>query len=526
MSLENRLNMMEDHLRNSKNIIIMPFHLNSVLLFHSLSCKGIQVISFWDNNISLNGRLYEGTSITLPPHAESLNEEVAVIVYYKDFEQEITKQLFDLGYSNVISAHDLNLDETLDHFGSINLENLIRINPRFKKYKRKLYIYSKIHTPMKKPTEMLKIISDEFCKRGKKPKARKILLLSHELGINGAPIALQNAANAIAEVGDIPILCCRMEGSLLETLRTEGIPVLIDILLMESDFFMQLVSLCDIVIVNTFTNQSLKAIKILNGLSIPVLWWVHEGDMGFAHVQIDKFPPIFEKNIHIYCVGKYSINSLSIFHADISARILLYGIVDFYSGDRISSSERLSIMTIGKIGIRKGQDTLCDAIRKMDDSIRKKCEFVFVGKEVFNKPVYENVVALKNEFPNNVTIIGEVERDKISELLCMCDCMVCASRDDPMPIFITEAMMFHKIVICSENTGFKYLIEDGVNGFIYSPNNADELCSKLEHYVKNSAGFSIMKNNSRKTYENNFSFSIFRNNLIEILDMIERNNSI
>lgn len=510
----------------SKKVVIMPFHLKSALLFHYLSCKGINVAGFWDNDESLSGKSYDKTGILLPPPSKSFGEEVTIIVFYKKFESEIIKQLTDLGYSDIFSAHDLDLNEIEDYYDSINEVDLVRIDPRFEKYVRTLYVGSKIFFPIKKPSDMLDIVYDEHYKHGRKENIRITLLVSHVIDITGAPIALLNAAKAIANNDGIPIVCCRTEGSLLPALLAEGIPVLIDFKLIESDFFLQLISLCDSVVVNTFTTQSLKVIEKLNGLSIPVLWWVHEGDTGFEYIQINKVPALFEKNIHIYCVGNYSKAALKRFRADISAGILLYGIEDFYESDSVSLNERLNIMTIGTIDTRKGQDILCDAIRKLDNTKRDKCEFVFIGKEVSGEPVYEDVLALKNEFPDNVTITGEVERYEISKHLYKCDCMVCASRDDPMPIFITEAMMFHKIVICSENTGFRYLIEDGINGFIYSPNNADELCNKLEYYINDYSEFAAMKSKSRKTYEDNFTFKKFSKELNQIMNEIEGKGSV
>jgi glycosyltransferase involved in cell wall biosynthesis len=117
-------------------------------------------------------------------------------------------------------------------------------------------------------------------------------------------------------------------------------------------------------------------------------------------------------------------------------------------------------------------------------------------------------------------LTGEVERNKIVEFLHKCDCMVCASREDTMPIFITEAMMFHKVCICSENTGFASIINDGVNGFIFRNNSSDELCRKLTYYVENHALLDNMRAKSRDTYESNFTFDKFSKTLLGELDFI------
>ena len=499
----------------SNKIVIMPIHLRSVLFYHSVINEGIQVLGFWDNNNALDGMSYDGTKISLPASADALDCEVTIVIYYREFEDEIRKQLIDLGHSDFINSHVLDLTDIDNHYINIIEKDFKHIAP---KHDRLLYMNSTEY-PLSPVTELLSVLDNKTGIKANN-KARRVLLISHDLSITGAPIALQNAANAIQNNGDIPIMYSRTTGNLLSSLLIEDIPVIIDYKFIDGDLFLPLVSSCDIVIVNTITAQSLMAIEKLNGFSIPVLLWTHEGFMNLSYIPDEMIPKELGENISIYCVGEYSRYHLMSKRADISADILLYGIRDFYKEDMSLSDSRLKIMTIGTIYSRKGQDILCSAVRKLDDCMREMCEFIFIGKAMESESVYQDVLRLKSQFPNNVVVIDEVEREQLEGFLYQCDCMVCASRDDPMPIFITEAMMFHKVCICSENTGFTALIEDGVNGFIYTDNSADELCRKLEFFIQNSMNLSDMKAKSRKIYEEFFSFTAFSKKLINILNKI------
>jgi len=501
-----------------KDVIIIPFHFKSILLYHMLSAKGINVVGFWDNDKSLNGKVYENINITLPVSIEAMYEDVTVLIFYEKYEKEIASQIRDLGYSDVISAYSLDMNRIYDYTNQINEKDLNKINPRY--LHRQLYLKSKEYPLETLSADSIINVIENVNLPEVKECSRKVLLLSHDIGFSGAPIALYNAARAIMSNGDIPIICCRSFGTLLPKILNAEIPVIIDYKLIESDLFLPLVALCDIVIVNTFTLVSFVAIEKLNGLSVPVLWWTHEGNYINSRNLLENSPYPLSKNIHVYCVSEYARNHLIYARPDIAAKLLVYGIDDDYIAHKNKKDRRLKIMTVGLIDKGKGQDLLCEAIRKLKKSMREKCEFIFVGKSLASDPIYKTVLSLKNDFPDDIILTGEMEPSEIRKMLQQCDCMVCASRDDSMPMFIAEAMMFHIVCICSENTGFVDLIEDGVNGFIYNRNCSAELCSKIDYFIRNSSSLDEMRQKSRQIYEDHFTFSDFRRNLLEILETI------
>ena len=50
--------------------------------------------------------------------------------------------------------------------------------------------------------------------------------------------------------------------------------------------------------------------------------------------------------------------------------------------------------------------------------------------------------------------------------------LISPSRDDPMPVVMTEGLMLQKICLCSTNCGTADYIEDGKNGFVFQSENA------------------------------------------------------
>ena len=79
------------------------------------------------------------------------------------------------------------------------------------------------------------------------------------------------------------------------------------------------------------------------------------------------------------------------------------------------------------------------------------------------------------DYPDTVFYRKRLERPEIKSLMDKCTCVVCASRDDPMPTCVTEGLIFVKPSIVSEHTGTAGLITEGVDGFVYKDDDPDQL---------------------------------------------------
>ena len=90
-----------------------------------------------------------------------------------------------------------------------------------------------------------------------------------------------------------------------------------------------------------------------------------------------------------------------------------------------------------------------------------------------------------------------------------CTCLVCASRDDPMPTFVTEGLIFGKPSIVSEHTGTAGLITEGVNGFVYPNDDPAELAKRLEWAIEHPEKLASMRTDCRKLYEQYYSKEAF-----------------
>ena len=358
---------------------------------------------------------------------------------------------------------------------------------------------------------------------------KNILLISHELTMTGAPIALHHVAKTLLRNGDYPVFASPCDGKLREEITQDGIPVLIDQSIAENNLWINYASNFDMVIVCTIVN--INAIKCLERTTIPVLWWVHEAKLSYDNCALEKcLPYSVKKNIRIFCGGNYARKILVANRPAYDVEILLYPVPD-YSDQQSNTTCPIFIpegkflfSIIGNCMERKGQDIFAEAIKKMSDSDRDLCVFLIIGNPAYkitrskkDKEVYEKILQLKSEYPDKVIVANQISHIELMSVYKCSDCVVCSSRDDPMPIFMAEALMFSKICICSENAGTADLLEDGVNGFVYSGNDSTKLAQKMTYVLNHAGELDSVRKAGRHTYDEYFSMQIFTKNINSII---------
>lgn len=350
---------------------------------------------------------------------------------------------------------------------------------------------------------------------------KRILLVSHELNLTGAPVALSYLAISLKKQRYFPIVVAPRDGALRETMGREGIPVIVLKDLYQSKVVLQSEALFEAIIVSTIVGAPI--ICQLSGKKIPVMWWIHEAYASYHPEALAAMPERLESNIFTYCGGPYAASVLKQYRPEYSIRELLYYVPDYAAQLpetlTFQVKNRGGKMVFALVGMqeeRKGQDILTEAIRNIDPSIRENCLFLFVGRR-HHIPIREEIDSLRSEYPENVQWIEELGRDELTSLYMQMDCLVCASKDDPMPIVVTEAMLMSKIIICSENAGSAALLEQLNAGLIYRKNDPQQLAKCLEHAYLNRNNLIPMQERARKTYERFFSQDAFDSAVCGIL---------
>ena len=355
----------------------------------------------------------------------------------------------------------------------------------------------------------------------------RVLLISHELSLTGAPVALFRLARYLKQNGMSPLVMAPKDGSFCKEIWQAGIPVII----YEYNNLQGLVKcsahLFSMVIVNTANRGPF--IRKLSGLSVPVLWWIHEAEALYVQSKLDEMPDTVQGNIHVYCAGSYAEKMLLKYRPAYHTEELLYYQPDYVKYDCVGENiippqaiGKTVFMAVGTIEPRKGQDILIQAVQRLPYDKLQKCFFLFVG-HVLNQPILTAIQQLQKEYPQHVCYLGEVEMKQMPALYRQMNCLICASRDDPMPIVVAEALSLSKLVICSANTGSAALLEENRAGLVYRNNDVDELVQSILKVLDQGEELDIMKKAARETYEKYFSQATFDRAVTRVLKEILSN---
>ena len=337
-------------------------------------------------------------------------------------------------------------------------------------------------------------------------KGKRVFIMSHLLDMTGAPIVLVSAVPVLRSMGfEVVVLGPADDGSLPLFLDAGAAVVTRSDCVMNSSLW-GLATSADFVLANTVVEAA--AVSTLNGSFVPVLWWLHDAFAGYPFIA-HKIPKTLGSNVHVCAVGSHATAAMHSVRPDFSIEQLIYGLPDYAQEsfppyDISYAGGRPLFVTVGSSEPRKGQDIFCNAIRLLKPEVRQKAAFLFVGKAA-DKSLKNAVDALVEDYPDTVFYRKRLERPEIKSLMDQCTCVVCASRDDPMPTFVTEGLIFGKPSIVSEHTGTAGLITEGVDGFVYKDDDPDQLAKVLEYAILHPEQLAAMKADCRKMYEKYYS---------------------
>lgn len=351
--------------------------------------------------------------------------------------------------------------------------------------------------------------SDLFSAEGK-----RALLLSHVLDMTGAPIVLVSAVPVLRQMGYEVVVLGPGDGGSLPLFVEAGATVITHPDCVSSPMLWGLATSADLVVANTIVE--VKAIRALNGAPVPILWWLHDAFVGYGYLS-HLIPRTLSSNIRVCAVGSHATAAMHEHRPDFEIGQLIYGLPDYAQDDfehyDISFAGGLPLLvSVGAFEIRKGQDLLVQAIRMLPDETRAKAAFLFVGKGA-DKRLLADVKQLAADYPSNVFYVNRLTRGEIKSLMDQCACTVCSSRDDPMPTFVTEGLIFGKPGIVSEHTGTAGLITEGVDGFVYHNDSPAELAEAMTKMIKNPGLPARMAPACRALYQRYYSKEAFANTL-------------
>lgn len=345
--------------------------------------------------------------------------------------------------------------------------------------------------------------------------SRSIILMSHDLDLNGATLALYYAACILKSEGYDVWFASWTDGEIRKMLKEKEIGVIVDPRL-QLEVFSEIEWLQSFQFIWCNTLLYYQLLSDRDG-SKKYVWWLHEPEMFYQSVDKKILAEVRTDNLKIYAVGSVARDAFLNVCPQGKVTELLYGIPDVaeHQSKNADKDSIMEIITVGNVQEYKGQDILIDAIKQLPEEAKKKIHVSIIGGN--NSAYYHSVVTSAEELENIIDFIPPINRDKIYKYYKNADLYICSSRQDCMPVVVAESMMYSIPSIVSDTTGIASYVRQCKGGLLFQSSNVQELSKKILWCLNNREQLYSMGKAARTQYENNFSLSSFKQNILKIV---------
>ena len=330
---------------------------------------------------------------------------------------------------------------------------------------------------------------------------RRLLIVSHEMTLSGAPIQLTYLVQWLQHRGWKTVVVAPEPGPLAAKL--EGIEIIYEPLLLIDPAYWALRRLAprfDLVLANTIATW--EAVQACQFEHVPVVWYIHETQVG---AQLMQLIHMIEPSLGLADAVVTPTCATARVYAPFVRRsidVVPYGIPAANPGTPLSSG-KLRFLVVATYEPRKGQDLLVEAVRQLSSGTHARTLFQFAGRTL-DEPFY---VALRERSSDldNVECLGPLEHEQALQMMRDAHVVVCPSRDETMPIVLLEAFSMSKAVVSFDVGGIREWIRDGLNGLLVPAEDVSALAAAIERV----AGDPNLRRNlgvaAHETFERNFT---------------------
>lgn len=180
---------------------------------------------------------------------------------------------------------------------------------------------------------------------------------------------------------------------------------------------------------------------------------------------------------------------------------------------------QLNMLVVAKISPQKNILRFLDVVKQLKAN-RVPISIKWFGSVSGKENAYENECYKKwHEYQLEDYISFLPATRKILEEYQTCDVFCLPSIYEGYPNVVCEAMSCGKPILCSRVCDNPLIVEEGVNGSMFDPNDIDDMYNSIVSFVKLPDGLKKeMGQNSRKIALENFSPTAFVEKYIKLLD--------
>ena len=357
-----------------------------------------------------------------------------------------------------------------------------------------------------------------------KRKRPRLLLFFHETAWSGAPIQLFHLATWLKRHGwelaaVVPKTSSPQSGSISAQLNDLGLDLFPILDWSVAPDLGELRALCerfDLVIANTLVTWA--AVRAAHEAGVPAIWYIHETLLldRLLEISPDIRPTLSLPNLLVMPTEHTARRYLSLTHRPIT--VVPYGIPPVtISSKEIPDRSRTRFLLLGSYEHLKGQDLLLEAIAQLPPALEARTLFQMIGRRL--DPAFYEALAQQPARPN-VLLCDEREHDEALAAIAAVDVLICASRDETMPIAILEAMSLGKAIITTNVGGTSEWLHDGGNSLIVPVEDSTALARAIQRCAEDPRLMESLGKEARRTFRAEFSLDRLGRRFSQLIDQV------
>lgn len=355
---------------------------------------------------------------------------------------------------------------------------------------------------------------------GETPRARRLLLVSHELHDTGAPILLMHLATALRGRGFAICVASPRRGRLRRAYLERGIPVFrIDSLLDPGNKNFSHLACFGAILVNT---ASLGAVvRNAAAAELPTIWYIQDGLSGRSTLMVNPEGRCAYREATAIVFPSHATAAL---YRDIlprETRVIPNGLPEIPGVARDGGRGATTcggptrFLQLGSICHRKGQDILIGALLELDEATRSRGRFDVVGGVL--SPRFYDECAARAAPLRTLRWHGPVPHPRALEWLRETDVLIVASRDEALPVVIQEAMSLGKGIIATACGGVPECLTDGADGLVVPVGDRGALATAIRRFLDDPGLAGRLGEAARRTFHERYGLDAMAARFEEII---------
>ncbi len=352
----------------------------------------------------------------------------------------------------------------------------------------------------------------------------RVLFFFHETTWSGAPIQLWHVVHALQARGygvaaAVPKTGAAESGPISGSLAKMGAEIFPLVDLSRPPKMEELRALCgqfDVVVANTLVMWA--AVEAANAEGIPVIWYIHESRVA---EQLLAHNPGMQPALELADLLVMPTRRTAWLYAaftDRAIEVVPYGIPPAPEQPKRPRETQTHFLLLGSYERRKGQDIFLEAIAQIPEEARLRGAFRMAGRAL-EMDFHADLASRAATLPN-VELGSALEHDAALAATSAADVLVCASRDETMPIAILEAMSLGKAIVSTEVGGISEWLTDGKNALIVPAENSAALAQALTRCLNEPGFVANLGAESRRTFTESFSIHQLGTNFARLIEQV------